>query len=86
MKKENVKTGQQYTAQIDGKLTMLEIVAEHPKGGWIGRDMFTRKKRRRLLRPKNRLRANRPPSRNQRTRRNLQRTNACRPWMPPRKC
>jgi hypothetical protein len=43
VKKENVKTGQQYTAQIDGQLTMLEIVAKHPEGGWTARDLFTRK-------------------------------------------
>ena len=43
MKKENVKLQCMYTAQIGGKLTIVEILAERHHGGWKARDVFTEK-------------------------------------------
>ena len=43
MKKENVKLQRMYTAQIGGKLTIVEILAEHRHGGWKAKDVFTEK-------------------------------------------
>lgn len=43
MKKTEVKINHPYTAKIGGKLTIVRILAEHPTGGWKGRDMFTGK-------------------------------------------
>jgi hypothetical protein len=43
MKKTDVKIGNQYTARIDGKLTIVEIMALHKCGGWKAKDVFTEK-------------------------------------------
>ena len=43
MKKEYVKLHRMYTAQIQGKLTIVEIMAEHRHGGWKAKDVFTEK-------------------------------------------
>ena len=43
MKKADVKIGNQYTAKVSGKLTMVQILAEHPHGGWKAKDVFTEK-------------------------------------------
>ena len=43
MKKENVKLQCMYTAQIGGKLTIVEILAERHHGGWKAKDVFTEK-------------------------------------------
>lgn len=43
MKKENVKLQRMYTAQVHGKLTIVEILAAHRDGGWKAKDVFTEK-------------------------------------------
>ena len=43
MRKENVKLQRMYTAQVHGKLTIVEILAEHRQGGWKAKDVFTEK-------------------------------------------
>lgn len=43
MRKENVKLQRMYTAQVRGKLTIVEILAYHRNGGWKAKDVFTEK-------------------------------------------
>jgi len=43
MKKTNVKIGNQYTAKIGGKLTIVEIATSLRCNGWKAEDVFTEK-------------------------------------------
>ena len=39
-----VKIGRYYATKISGKMTIVKIEAKSPRGGWMGRNIFTNRR------------------------------------------
>lgn len=55
MRKQNVETGATYQVKVSGRLVPVHLTREHPRGGWLGINLVTRREIR--IRTAARLRA-----------------------------
>lgn len=43
MKKSEIKIGKTYTAKVSGNVVPVRIESESPYGGWVGRNILTKR-------------------------------------------